>query len=117
MSVKLDWDIESEHGKRKQHKEDSKNRSRRYRRFFRLILTILVFLAIVAGIAYVVLQRWNQVTKRLESLLTETVQAEVAALRIGDYESYINIQRSASDDWLVLQANTVQHLSTTKNLW
>lgn len=106
MSVKLDWDIESEQGKHKQHKEDSKNRSRRYLGFFRLILTIVVFLGIVAGIAYVVLQRWNQVTTRLESLLTETVQAEVAALRIGDYESYINIQRSASDEWLVLQDNT-----------
>jgi hypothetical protein len=106
MGVKLDWDIESEQGKHKQHKEDFKNRSQRYFGFLRFVLIIVVFLAIVAGVVYLIYQRWNQVTDRLEGLLTETVQAEVAALRIGDYESYINIQRSASDAWLLAQDAT-----------
>lgn len=103
MGVKLDWDIESEQGKHKEHKEDFRNRSQRYIGFLRLLFTIAIFLACVAGIVYVIYQRWNQVTLRLEGLLTETVQAEVAALRIGDYASYINLQRSATDDWLVQQ--------------
>jgi hypothetical protein len=106
MGVKLDWDIESEQGKHQEHKEDFKNRSKRYLGIVRLLTIIVIFLACVAGIVYVIYQRWNQVTQRLEGLLTETVQAEVAALRIGDYDSYINLQRSATDAWLVQQNNT-----------
>ena len=114
MGVKLDWDIESEQGKHKQHKEDFKNRSRRYLGILRLLLVIVVFLLLVALGVYLVYQRWNQVNSQLEGLLTETVQAEVAALRIGDSESFINIQRSASDDWLVVQDNVFDQYQDLK---
>ena len=114
MGVKLDWDIESERGKHKQHKEDFKNRSRRYLGIFRLLFVIVVFLAVVAAAVYLIYQRWNQVNSRLEDLLTETVQAEVAALRIGDSESFLNIQRSASDDWLLVQDSTFDQYQDLK---
>lgn len=114
MGVKLDWDIESEQGKFKQHKEDFKNRSQRYLGFARLLVVIAIFLAIAGLAVYLVYQRWNQVNTKLERLLTETVQAEVAALRIGDNESYINIQRSASDEWLITQDNTFDRYQELK---
>lgn len=119
MGVKLDWDIEAEKGKHKEHREDFKERSKRYLAFFRLLVILLIFFAILSGIAYAVLQRWNQVNSHIEQILTETVQAEVAALRLGDFDGFINVQRSATEDWLITQREAFNHyqdLKSTSNI-
>ncbi len=106
--VKLDWDIESEKGRSQLHKENPKGRRSRSRTVFRLLLVVGVFLAIVGLVAFLIQQRWTQVNDRLEELLVQTVQSEVAALRIGNLENFLEIQRSASDDWYLAQQNTFQ---------
>jgi hypothetical protein len=114
MGVKLDWDIEAEQGKQKEHKEDFQQRSARYFAAGRLILGILIFAAILGGIVYLVYQRWEQVNQRLEQVLVDTVQAEIAALRVGNFDDYINMQRSASDDWLISQRAVYENYQTLK---
>ena len=69
MGVKLDWDIEAEQGKKKQHREDKHQRGARYRGVFRLILTVALFVAILGGIVYLVFQRLEQVNQQIEQLL------------------------------------------------
>ena len=46
----------------------------------------------------------QQVTEMEESLLSQTTEAEVAALRIGDRQAYMALQRSASEEWLASQS-------------
>lgn len=103
MGVKLDWDIEAEKGKRKEHREDKNQRKRRYRGVFRLFLTVAVFAMILGGIVYLVFQRWEQVTQFTEQLLVDTIQAEVASLRGGDIDAFEARQRSATADWVTSQ--------------
>jgi hypothetical protein len=119
MGVKLDWDIEAEKGKHKEHQEDFKERGARYFAFFRLVMVVLIFFGVLSGIVYLILQRLEQVNSRIEQNLTETVQAEVASLRVGDFNGYMAIQRSAAEDWLVTQRETFeyyQQLKTTSNI-
>lgn len=114
MGVKLDWDIEAEQGKNKQHKEDSEQRSARYLGVFRLLLSVAVFAAILVGIVYVIMQRWEQVNQRQEQVLVDTVQAEVAALRVGDQVSFNALQQSATDDWYIEQQQRFNDYQTLK---
>lgn len=114
MGVKLDWDIEAEKGKLKEHKEDSKQRSTRYLGVFRLFLTVVIFAAILGGIVYLLSKRWEQVNQQIELLLTDTVQAEVAALRLGDLTAFEARQRSATADWVITQRQTFDTYQSLK---
>jgi hypothetical protein len=114
MGVKLDWDIEAEQNKQKEHKEDAQERSSRYFASLRLLLAILVFAGILWGIVYLINQRWEQVNQRLEQVLEDTVQAEIAALRVGNFDDYINMQRSATDDWLLSQRAVYEEYQSLK---
>lgn len=115
MSLKLDWDIESEQGKHQEHQEDFKQRSRRYLGFLRLLVIVALFSSLLGAVVFIVFKRLDQVNSRIEQLLHETVAAEVASLRIGDFNSYIDIQRSASDDWYVLQEQTFNEYQQLKS--
>ncbi len=112
--VKLDWDIESEKGRSQLHKENPRGRRSRTRSLVRLLLIVGVFLGIVGLVAFLVQQRWTQVNERLEELLVQTVQSEVAALRIGDLENFLAIQRSATDEWYLAQEATYQQYQELK---
>lgn len=117
--VKLDWDIEAEQGKQKQHQEDPIERRARYKGVLRLFLVIGVLVGVIAGLAYVVQQRWEQVNQRIEQVLVDTVQAEVATLRVGDREGFSDLQRSATEDWGNEQLetfNAYQTLKTSSNV-
>ncbi|MEO1287435.1 MAG: hypothetical protein AAFV93_06675, partial [Chloroflexota bacterium] len=114
MGVKLDWDIEAEKGKRNEHREDSEQRKRRYGGVFRLFLTVAIFASILGGIAYLVFQRYEQVTQYTEQLLVDTVQAEVASLRGGNLTAFEERQRSATDDWSTVQREVYNAYQTLK---
>lgn len=103
MGIQLDWDIESDSGRRRKLSEDSALQERRRVILLRLVIVISIFLAIIGLIIFLISQRLQQVEQRLETLLVNTVQAEVAALRIGDRPGFQSIQRSATDDWLLAQ--------------
>ena len=106
MGLRLDWEIEAERSVVRDRGEDPHAAQRRRAARFRLLLTVGLVVLIVGGLAGAVLYRWNQVNRQIEQLLRDTVAAEVTALRIGDWNSFARIQRSATEDWLTAQRNT-----------
>jgi hypothetical protein len=54
------------------------------------------------------------VDDEIEQLLRDTVDAEVAALRIGDLTAFLSSQCSATDDWLVAQQETFNSYQALK---
>ncbi|MAU09239.1 MAG: hypothetical protein CL607_05410 [Anaerolineaceae bacterium] len=102
--VKLDWEIESDRVTEREHQEDEKQRKGHSRKPLRLLLAVLIFLGLVAASIFLIEKRMQQVTEMEESLLSQTTEAEVAALRIGDRQAYMALQRSASEEWLASQS-------------
>lgn len=114
MGVKLDWDIEAEKGKNKEHREDPTQRKARRFGVFKLFLAVAIFAAILGGIVYLAFQRLEQVDQHIAQLLTDTVQAEVTALRVGDLQAFQDRQRSATDDWAITQRQTFEAYQSLK---
>lgn len=114
MSVKLDWDFENEPRKRENYREDRRGQRARRARYARIVLGVAILLALCAGVGTAVYLRFQQVDARIEALLRDTVQAEVAALRIGNFEEYLNLQRSATNDWVNAQAEMFRNYQTLK---
>jgi len=115
MGIRLDWEIEAEQSKMQRAGEDpALARQRRLARV-RFLLFLLVVVAIFGGIVAGIVWRLRTVDAQIEQALRNTVDAEVAALRIGDYNSFAVVQRSASDEWLRVQQslfNEYQDLKT-----
>ncbi|GAB4509647.1 MAG: hypothetical protein OHK0046_05010 [Anaerolineae bacterium] len=103
MGIRLDWDIEADQRHMRGMGEDpDAARTRRAARF-RLLLVVGVVLILLGSAVAFVLLRAEQVDMQLENLLTNTVSAEVTALRIGDWNAFSEFQRSASPDWTAQQ--------------
>ena len=102
MGIRLDWQIEAERVN-EQSGEDPAARRRRYRQRFQILFFAVGVMLGVGGLTAAVLIRLNTVDNALRQALSETVQAEVSALRIGDYTGFITLQRSASDAWIAYQ--------------
>ena len=102
MGVKLDWQVEAE---RVHNRVGEDPRSRRRRRLRRLRVTVLILAAtlVMGTIGALILSRLSYVEGVIERSLLETVQAEIAALRIGNYPDFIALQRSSSDAWFQVQ--------------
>ncbi|MBZ0282114.1 MAG: hypothetical protein K8L97_15345 [Anaerolineae bacterium] len=115
MGIRLDWEIEAEQSKMQRAGEDPiLARQRRLARV-RFLLFVLVIVTIFGGIVALVFWRLRTVDAEIEQALRNTVDAEVAALRIGDYNAFAVVQRSASDEWLRAQQslfNEYQDLKT-----
>lgn len=103
MGIRLDWQVESDQTIKQKAKEDPAERRRRWLNFLRLLVSVMVLLALLFGTVYFVSERLGEVTEEIESVLAGTVQAEVAALRIGDETAFMSLQRSATEDWLRAQ--------------
>lgn len=100
MGLRLDWEIEAESTVIRGRGEDPDAARRRRAARFRLLVTVALAALIVGGVAGALLYRWNQVNRQIETLLRDTVAAEVTALRIGDWNAFARIQRSATEDWI-----------------
>ncbi len=119
MGIRLDWEIEAEKERVKSSREDPeavRNRRRTQRRF----LLLIVFLLFIAGliIGGTVL-RLEYVDSVVEQGLRSAVEAEIAALRVGDRDAFLRSQRSATSDWENLQStifDTYQDLKLTTDL-
>ncbi len=102
--VRLDWEIESEQQVvRQTGGEDPESRRRRRRRQLILLMLPLVLVGLVALVVGVVIFRLRQVEAETVQVLRDTVDAEVATLRIGDEQAFLGFQRSANDTWLSAQ--------------
>ncbi|MBX3063152.1 MAG: hypothetical protein KF726_09255 [Anaerolineae bacterium] len=104
MGIRLDWQVEAE--RVYEHSGEDPD-SRRRRRMRRLQVILLSFGMIIGLITVVGLAVWrlNTVDNALRQSLIDTVQAEIATLRVSDYASFIALQRSDSVEW-VRQQNT-----------
>jgi hypothetical protein len=103
MGVRFDWEIEAEKTRVQRSGEGAAFARRRRLARLRFLIFILIILAIFAGIGGFVVLRLQAVEKDIEQTLRGTVDAEVTALRLGDFASFSSIQRSASPDWLQIQ--------------
>lgn len=103
MGIKLDWEIEAEEPSAFEAGEDAVSRRRRRRARLYVLLTILGTLALFGVIALAIVLRLRTVDEAVENLLIDTVDAEVATLRIGDATNFQTFQRSATDDWELTQ--------------
>lgn len=119
MGIRLDWEIEAEQSHQRRAGEDPATARQRRLVRLRFLLFLLVILAIFGGVAALVLWRLRAVDAQIEQALRNTVDAEVAALRIGDYTAFSEVQRSASDEWGQIQQllfNDYQTLKTQQDV-
>lgn len=114
MGIRLDWEIEAEREKLRTSGEDPESLRARRRGQARFLLfvgaVLLIFAAIVGGVVL----RLRQVDWENEQLLRDTVDAEVASLRLGDRTAYLAFQRSATDEWTRRQETLFQHYQLLK---
>ncbi len=104
MGIRLDWEIEAEREHQLQSGgEDPDTRRKRRRARLRFVLVVVLLLALIGSAVGIVAVRLRQVDWETEQVLRDSVTAEVAALRLGDREAYLNMQKSATDEWLQQQ--------------
>ncbi|MCO6443094.1 MAG: hypothetical protein J5J04_03315 [Anaerolineae bacterium] len=105
MGIRLDWESDSASAGKSAYVATEDPALKRKRAAARAkFLLVFTGTAIVFGVlALVVTWRLNEANAYIESLLRDTVEAEFAALRIGDWNAFGSIQRSASEEWLTEQ--------------
>lgn len=104
MGIRLDWEVDSGPGSRTVATEDPNRRKQRRNLRLRFLAVILGLAFGLGTVAAVIIWRLNESNAYIESLLRDTVEAEFAALRLGDKTAFLTIQRSATDDWLNYQS-------------
>ncbi|MCB9453781.1 MAG: hypothetical protein H6672_20310 [Anaerolineaceae bacterium] len=106
MGVRLDWEIEAEQTQVRNTGEDPAAARRRRRARIRLIIFVLIVLVIIGAVVGGIRLRLDMIDDQIEQALRNTVEAEVTALRLGDWQAFSEAQRSASGDWLRRQEQT-----------
>ena len=111
--IRFEWDIESQHIERSDG-EDPLAKRRRRRNILRLALLLALLLAMIALGVFIVRQRLLDVENQFAQLLQDTVKAEVAALRIGDINSWLASQAAENESWIGQQRAMFQQYSDLK---
>ena len=112
--IRLEWNIESEKIDRSDS-EDQRAKRRRRRNLLRLQILVGLFLLALSLGALIVRQRLSDVRNEVAQLLQDTVKAEVAAIRIGDLPTFLQIQHSEDQAWLQRQNAHYQQYSDMKS--
>ena len=99
MGIQLDWKIEAQQ-KRQRDQEDPERRKGRRRARTQLILAGVMVATIVCVVAGGIFWRLRSVDDRVEDDLMAAVEAEFAAIRIGNEAAFMRMQRSDSQPWL-----------------
>jgi hypothetical protein len=119
MSIKLDWEIEGERERIHGAGEDPDARRRRRQARIRFLITLVLLLSVIGVAVGAVWLRLRQADWQIEQRLRDSVDAEVAALRLGDRALFLDMQRSASDEWTQRQAaefDRYQNLKLTQDI-
>jgi hypothetical protein len=103
MGIQVDWEIEAERQTVPAAGKDDADARKRRRAQRRFIGVMLLFLLIIGGLIGAVALRLRTVEWEIEQALRATVASEVAALRLGDRELFMSLQRSAAPDWIQRQ--------------
>ena len=112
--IRFEWDVESQQMERFDSEDIQAKRQRR-RNIILLAVLIGLLLASIALILFFVRHRVHEVETQFAQLLQDTVKAEVAALRIGDLNSFLNVQDSEDADWINRQRLMFQRYSELKS--
>ncbi|MDW8299175.1 MAG: hypothetical protein RML95_07530 [Anaerolineae bacterium] len=113
MSIKLDWQIETERiHQRATESPEARQERRQQRRKLILFTMLTVFFTGVTIL--LVLLRLEDVDNQLRQSLIDTIQAELTALRIGNYSDFMALQRSAGENWYIVQGERFQHYQRLK---
>ncbi len=111
--IRFEWNIEAQVVD-VADSEDPHLRLRRRRTILRLALLVGLLLALIGLGAFAVRQRLADVRNQYAQLLQDTVKAEVAALRIGDLSSWMQLQSGENDEWISRQRNQFLQYATLK---
>ena len=112
--IRLEWNVESQRIDGSDS-EGPEAKRRRRRGLLGLLLFVCILLAAIAFALLFLRQRLQDIERQFAQLLQDTVKAEVAALRIGDLNSFLNIQSADNADWLNGQRATFQQYSDLKS--
>ncbi|HEX3050453.1 MAG TPA: hypothetical protein VHP83_07350 [Aggregatilineaceae bacterium] len=104
MGIKLDWQVESENSQTLAT-EDLEGRKRRHRARARLLVLVLLVVCLFGAVVGSIVWRWHEVEDQFKQDLLDTVEVERTALRIGDYDSFLAVQRTISDPFKIEQGN------------
>lgn len=113
MSIKLDWQIEAERIHERATESPEARRQRRQQRR-RLILFTMLIAFFIAVTALLMLLRLEDVDNQLRQGLIDTLQAELTALRIGNYADFMALQRSAGENWYIVQGERFRYYQRLK---
>lgn len=112
--IRFEWNVESQQIDRSDGEDPAEKRQRRRKVLVLLALIGLLLLAIALGLL-IVRQRIHDVERQFAQLLQDTVKAEVAALRIGDLNSFLNVQSHDDANWINRQRAMFQQYSVLKS--
>lgn len=106
MGIRLDWEIESEKEVMQQTGEDPAAVLARRLARLRLLVVLVMVLALIGVVVFAVSRRLEDIDRYYETLLRDTVEAEVTALRIGSEPAFLAVQHQGNTDWLRFQETT-----------
>jgi hypothetical protein len=112
MGIQLDWEVESESSVQRSLGEDPDARRRRRRNLAGMLFVTLVLGGLFLGAGAFIVDQIQQVNQEIEDELRNTVQAEITALRIGDWQAFSTFQRSADESWLRRQRTEFEAYQT-----
>ncbi|MBZ0316404.1 MAG: hypothetical protein K8L91_08295 [Anaerolineae bacterium] len=99
MGIQLDWQIESERAKQRATEDPNAKRYRRRQRR-NLLLGMAVLACLLGGILGGIIWRLRAVDNQVRQNLLDTVDVEITAIKVGNLSNYMQVKRSASEDWL-----------------
>ncbi len=111
--IRFEWNVESQQVERFDS-EDPQAKRRRRRNMLLLVALVCTLLAAIALGLMFVRQRIHEVETQFAQLLQDTVKAEVAALRIGDLNSFLHVQNPNNLAWINHQRAMFQLYSDLK---
>ncbi len=114
MGIRLDWEIEAEQASVQNVGEDRESFRQRWIARLRFLMVVAVVVGLLGVFLGVVYWRLRLIDSQIERSLEDTVAAEVANLRIGDRQAYMEVQRSASEVWLQQQAQVFEDYQSRK---
>ena len=112
--IRFEWNIESQHIDRSDG-EDPLAKRRRRRNVLRFLSLLALLASMLAVGVLLVRQRLADIENQYAQLLQDTVKAEVAALRIGDMNSWLASQHPADESWIARQSAMFRVYSDLKS--
>lgn len=114
MGIRLDWDVETEKSGVYNAKEDPEMARLRRQRRRRILFTVIGLMIILGAVGGLFVWRLAETDNAIEALLRNTIDAEIAALRIGDWNAFRAAQRSADPAWEPYQRQVFDYYQTLK---